>query len=285
VEFCVLNIDKNRDVYKQGRTINYFCVLFKIMGTAQLHTSRKNQLFLILGMIFLTNAIVAEFIGAKIFSLEKTLGIEPLGLNLFGDKFNFDMTAGVILWPFVFILTDLINEYFGKKGVQKLSWIAAGLLIYSFIAVRIAMWLDGADFWNVSGKSQGLNDMQQAFNAVFGQGLMIILGSLVAFVIGQMVDAFIFTKLKDKTGDKMVWLRATGSTVVSQFIDSYVVLVIAFYLGGKYDLIWVLQVGTLNYIYKLFMAIVLLPLLYFVHGIIDRYLGINQTSASIHSES
>jgi uncharacterized integral membrane protein (TIGR00697 family) len=142
------------------------------------------------------------------------------------------------------------------------------------------MWLDGADFWNISGQTQGLNDMQNAFNAVFGQGLMIILGSLVAFVIGQMVDAFIFTKLKDKTGDKMIWLRATGSTVVSQFIDSYVVLVIAFYLGGKYDLIWVLQVGTLNYIYKLVMAFILLPLLYFVHGIIDRYLGINQTSTS-----
>ena len=244
--------------------------------------SRKNHLFLILGMIFLTNAIVAEFIGAKIFSLEKTLGIEPMGLNILGGKFNFDMTAGVILWPFVFILTDLINEYFGKKGVQKLSWIAAGLLIYSFLAVRVAMWLDGADFWNVSGQTQGLNDMQKAFNAVFGQGLMIILGSLVAFIIGQTVDAFIFTKLKNKTGDKMVWLRATGSTVVSPFIDSYVVLVIAFYLGGKFDLIWVLQVGTLNYIYKLFMAIVLLPLLYFVHGIIDRYLGINQASISNH---
>lgn len=244
--------------------------------------SRKNQLFLVLGMIFLTNAIVAEFIGAKIFSLEKTIGIQPLGLHIFGGKFNFDMTAGVILWPFVFILTDLINEYFGKKGVQKLSWIAAGLLIYSFLSVRVAMWLDGADFWNVSGQSRGLNDMQNAFNAVFGQGLMIILGSLVAFVIGQMVDAFIFTKLKDKTGDKMVWLRATGSTVVSQFIDSYVVLVIAFYVGGKYDLIWVLQVGTLNYVYKLFMAIVLLPLLYLIHGYIDRYLGITQTSIPNH---
>jgi uncharacterized integral membrane protein (TIGR00697 family) len=247
--------------------------------------SRKNQLFLVLGMIFLTNAIVAEFIGAKIFSLERTIGIEPVGLNILGGKFNFDMTAGVILWPFVFILTDLINEYFGKKGVQKLSWIAAGLLIYSFISVRVAMWLDGADFWNVSGQSKGLTDMQNAFDAVFGQGLMIILGSLVAFVIGQMVDAYIFTKLKDKTGDKMVWLRATGSTVVSQFIDSYVVLVIAFYLGGKYNIIWVLQVGTLNYIYKLFMAIVLLPLLYFIHGIIYKYLEINQTSTSIRSIS
>jgi uncharacterized integral membrane protein (TIGR00697 family) len=235
------------------------------------------MLFMVLGMVFLTNAIVAEFIGAKIFSLEKSFNLPPFQIQLFGGVFNFDMTAGVILWPIVFVLTDIINEYFGKKGVQRLSWIAAILLVYSFIAVRVAMWLEGADFWIGSGKSSGLTDMSQAFNAVFGQGLMIILGSLVAFLIGQLVDAYIFKKLKDRTGDKFIWLRATGSTAISQFIDSYVVLVIAFYLGGNYDLLWVIQVGTLNYIYKLGMAVVLLPVLYGVHVQIDRYLGIKKT--------
>ena len=239
--------------------------------------SRKNMLFMVLGMVFLTNAIVAEFIGAKIFSLEKSFNLPPFQIQLFGGVFNFDMTAGVILWPIVFVLTDIINEYFGKKGVQRLSWIAAILLVYSFIAVRVAMWLEGADFWIGSGKSSGLTDMSQAFNAVFGQGLMIILGSLVAFLIGQLVDAYIFKKLKDRTGDKFIWLRATGSTAISQFIDSYVVLVIAFYFGGNYDLLWVIQVGTLNYIYKLGMAVVLLPVLYGVHVQIDRYLGIKKT--------
>jgi len=239
--------------------------------------SRKNMLFMVLGMVFLTNAIVAEFIGAKIFSLEKSFNLPPFQIQLFGGVFNFDMTAGVILWPIVFVLTDIINEYFGKKGVQRLSWIAAILLVYSFIAVRVAMWLECPDFWIGSGKSSGLTDMSQAFNAVFGQGLMIILGSLVAFLIGQLVDAYIFKKLKDRTGDKFIWLRATGSTAISQFIDSYVVLVIAFYLGGNYDLLWVIQVGTLNYIYKLGMAVVLLPVLYGVHVQIDRYLGIKKT--------
>lgn len=239
--------------------------------------SRKNMLFMVLGMVFLTNAIVAEFIGAKIFSLEKSFNLPPFQIQLFGGVFNFDMTAGVILWPIVFVLTDIINEYFGKKGVQRLSWIAAILLVYSFIAVRVAMWLEGADFWIGSGKSSGLTDMSQAFNAVFGQGLMIILGSLVAFLIGQLVDAYIFKKLKDRTGDKFIWLRATGSTAISQFIDSYVVLVIAFYLGGNYDLLWVIRVGTLNYLYKLGMAVVLLPVLYGVHVQIDRYLGIKKT--------
>ncbi|PHX92423.1 MAG: hypothetical protein CK532_03010 [Flavobacteriales bacterium] len=241
--------------------------------------NKKNHLFLLLGMIFLTNAIVAEFIGAKIFSLERTLGIAPANLQILGGQCNFDMTAGVILWPFVFILTDIINEYFGKKGVQKLSWIAAGLLVYSFLAVRLAMALKGANFWNSSGQNQGLNDMENAFNAIFGQGLMIILGSLVAFLIGQMVDASIFKKLKDKTGDKHIWLRSTGSTVVSQFIDSYVVLIIAFYISGKYDLLWILQVGTINYAYKLGMAILLLPLLYFIRSLIDNYLGIKKKTA------
>ncbi len=239
---------------------------------------RKNQLYLLLGFFFLTNAIIAEFIGAKIFSLEKTLGLEPAQWNVLGGTFNFDMTAGVILWPFIFILTDVINEYYGKEGVKKLSYITVILLVYAFIMVRVAMWLKGADFWLGSGKLAGIQSMNNAFNSVFGQGLMIILGSLVAFLIGQIVDAFIFEQIKKISKNKFIWLRATGSTVVSQCIDSYVVLVVAFYFGGNYSLEWVLQVGTINYVYKLGMAILLLPLLYGLHAIIDKYLGITQTT-------
>ena len=234
---------------------------------------RKNKLFLILGTFFLTNAIVAEFIGAKIFSLEATLGFNPANITLFGETNSFNMTAGVILWPFVFIMTDIINEYFGKDGVRKLSYLTVIMLIYSFIMVRVAMGLKGADFWIGSGSNKGISDMSSAYNSVFGAGLMIIIGSLVAFLVGQMVDAFIFSKIKDKTNNKFIWLRATGSTVVSQFIDSYVVLIIAFYIGGTFSFKQVMAIGTINYIYKLTMSIVLLPLLYFVHGIIDRYLG------------
>ncbi len=234
---------------------------------------RKNKLFLILGTFFLTNAIVAEFIGAKIFSLEDTLGFNPVKITLFGETNSFNMTAGVILWPFVFIMTDIINEYFGKEGVRKLSYLTVIMLIYSFVMVRVAMGLNGADFWIGSGSKKGIADMSTAYNSVFGAGLMIIIGSLVAFLVGQMVDAFIFTKIKDKTNNKYIWLRATGSTVVSQFIDSYVVLIIAFYIGGIFSFKQVMAIGTINYIYKLIMSVVLLPLLYFVHGIIDRYLG------------
>jgi uncharacterized integral membrane protein (TIGR00697 family) len=191
------------------------------------------------------------------------------------------MTAGVILWPFVFIMTDIINEYFGKEGVRKLSYLTVIMLIYSFIMVRLAMGLNGANFWIGSGSKNGIADMSSAYNSVFGAGLMIIIGSLVAFLVGQMVDAFIFTKIKDKTNNKFIWLRATGSTVVSQFIDSYVVLIIAFYIGGTFTFKQVLAIGTINYIYKLTMSVVLLPLLYFVHGIIDRFLGKENESVQV----
>ncbi len=234
---------------------------------------KSNRLFLVLGSFFLTNAIVAEMIGTKIFSLENTLGISKAGIPLFGGTFNFDLTAGVMLWPVVFIMTDVINEYYGRKGVLKLSLIAVGMLIYSFFMIYGAMSLTGSDFWVKSNAGKGLENMGTAFNAVFGQGLFIIVGSLVAFLVGQVVDATVFRLVRSKTGHNMIWLRATGSTLVSQFIDSYVVLFIAFYWGADWPIEKVLMIGTGNYIYKLFMAILLLPVLYPVHKLIDRYLG------------
>jgi len=231
------------------------------------------KLFLLLGFLFLTNAIIAEIIGTKIFSLEGSLGIPPANISLGGGAFSFNLTAGVMLWPVVFVLTDIINEYYGRKGVKKLSYLAAGMLVYSFLMILGAMNLEGADFWIKSKQGQGIPEMDTAFNAILGQGLFIIIGSLIAFLIGQMVDAFVFTQVKKRTGNNMIWLRATGSTLISQFIDSYVVLFIAFYWGADWSAVTVLKIGTINYIYKLGVAILLTPVLYGVHAGIDRFLG------------
>jgi hypothetical protein len=235
--------------------------------------SKRNILFLVLGSFFIANAIIAEFIGVKIFSFEKTLGINSLNLNIFGNILSWNLTAGVLLWPIVFIMTDIINEYFGHKGVKLFSYIAAGLVAYAFAAVYFAMKLTPADFWVMKETAYGTVNMQAAFNAIFGQGLWIIIGSLVAFLIGQLVDVKVFHFVKQQTGEKYLWLRSTGSTLVSQLIDSFVVLFIAFYIGAGWDLKLVLGIGVVNYIYKFTVAIILTPLLYFVHKIIDAYLG------------
>jgi uncharacterized integral membrane protein (TIGR00697 family) len=237
---------------------------------------KGNRLFLVLGAFFLTNALLAEFIGGKIFSLEGTLGITDWQFTLFGQEIQgMNLTAGVILWPFVFVMTDVINEYFGFRGVRFLSWLAVVLILYAFVMVYAAMGLVPASFWGSRGFTDDPAVMDAAYGAVFGQGLWIIAGSVVAFLIGQLVDVTVFQYLRRLTGARAIWLRATGSTLVSQLIDSFVVLYIAFGLNPATAWPWplLLAVATVNYCYKFFMAIALTPLLYVLHWGIDRYLG------------
>ena len=237
--------------------------------------SKKSQvLFVVLAGFFVCNALVAEFIGVKIFALESTLGIDPLNWNLFGEVGSLNLTAGVLLWPVVFLMTDVINEYFGLKGVRFLSYLTVGLIAYSFVMVYWAIGLEPADFWIVQAQNNGVDNMQQAFANIFGQSNWIIVGSLVAFLIGQIVDVTVFHRLKKQTGSGKVWLRATASTLVSQLIDSFVVLYIAFVLGpAKWSVTLFLAVALVNYSYKFVVAILLTPVIYLLHYLIDRFLG------------
>ncbi|GMR24987.1 MAG: queuosine precursor transporter [Ignavibacteria bacterium] len=235
---------------------------------------KSSILFFILGTFFVANALLAEFLGIKIFSLETSLGLNPIRISLFGfDDLSFNLTAGVLLWPVVFIMTDIINEYFGKQGVRFMSFTAAGLIAYAFLMVYFSIGLSPSDFWIERTTPSGILNMDLAFNTIFGQGLWIIIGSLVAFLVGQVVDVTVFHYLRGFTGQSKIWLRATGSTLVSQFIDSFVVLFIAFYIGAGWDLKLVLAIGVVNYIYKFFIAIFLTPLLYVIHYFVDLYLG------------
>jgi queuosine precursor transporter len=235
---------------------------------------KSSILFYILGSFFIANAILAEFIGVKIFSLESTFGLAPLNLTILGiENLSFNLTAGVLLWPIVFVMTDIINEYYGRKGVKFLSFTAAILIAYAFLMVYFAMNLSPADFWIERITPSGNVNMHQAFNTIFGQGLWIIIGSLTAFLVGQLVDVTVFHYFKSFTGSSKIWLRATGSTLVSQLVDSFVVLFIAFYIGAGWDLKLVLVIGLVNYIYKFFIAVIVTPLLYLLHAFIDRYLG------------
>lgn len=239
-------------------------------------SNKASRLFMILGGFFVANALIAEFIGIKIFSLEHTIGIDQLNWDIVGGNLlSMDLTTGVLLWPIVFIMTDIINEYYGPKGVKFLSYGAVLLIFYAFLVVFLAIELPAPDWWLASQqeKDLGIDNMQNSYQAIFGQGLWIIVGSLVAFLVGQLVDVFVFHKIKRFTAERALWLRATGSTLVSQLIDSFVVLFIAFYIGQGWDIGLVLGVAFMNYTYKFIVAILLTPVLYFVHTLIDNYLG------------
>lgn len=248
----------------------------------QASTILKNKsvvLLYVLSGFFVANALVAEFMGVKIFSLESSLGFQPFNFTVLGvEGLGFNLTAGVLLWPVIFVMTDIINEYYGGKIVRFLSWLTVGLIVYAFAMVFWAIKLEPNEWWQFTSglkadQALSIKDMDLSYAKIMGQGLWIILGSMVAFLVGQIIDVFVFHKIKNITGEKQIWLRATGSTIVSQFIDSFVVLFIAFYIGADWDLVRVIAIGIVNYTYKFAVAVLLTPVIYGVHHLIDNYLG------------
>lgn len=256
------------------------------LTTVNILHDRATRLYIALAAFFCVNAVLAEFIGVKIFALEDTLGIAPLEWNLFGQTGSLNFTVGTLLWPFVFIFTDVINEFYGRHGVRMISWIAVALIAYGFAFAFAGIALAPADWWVKAAQNQGVDDYQAAYAAVFGQGLWSIGGSIVAFLLGQLIDVSVFHRIRRATGERWVWLRATGSTAVSQLVDSFVVLYIAFVIGPQH---WptslLLAVGSVNYAYKMLAAIALIPLLYLMRRGINYYLGVQRAGQLRHQAS
>ncbi|MBM3178270.1 MAG: queuosine precursor transporter [Bacteroidetes bacterium] len=240
----------------------------------QIIKDKPARLYTIIACFFVANALIAECIGGKIFSLEALIGIDPVNFTLFGETgLSFALTCGVLLWPLEFVITDIVNEYYGPKLVRRISYTAVALISYAFIMFYVAMGVTPPDWWVTSRAAEGVPNLQSAFSAIFGQGMWIIFGSLSAFLVSQLVDVTVFHRIKKSTGEKYVWLRATGSTMVSQFVDSFIVLFIAFYLGNNWSWQKVLAICIMNYTYKFTMAILLTPLIYFIEHRIEIYLG------------
>ncbi len=239
--------------------------------------SKKEKLFLFLATFFVANAIIAEIIGGKLVVLGDPSFNFLLHFGFFKTQVGpFILSVGVIPWPIVFLSTDLINEYFGKRGVRQITNIAVIMILYIFMIIFLTMLPDAAE--GISPVSD------EAYHMVLSQSMWIIVGSIVAFIVSQMVDVLVFHMFRSRTGGRMLWLRATGSTIVSQFVDSFVILAIAFYLPGKINLSQFLGFAITNYSYKLVIAILVTPLIYLGHGLIDRYLG-KETAHKLIEES
>lgn len=224
---------------------------------------RRQWLFIGLAGMFITCAITAELISNKLIEI-------PVKFNFFGNELGpFTTIVGVLPWPIVFLLTDLMNEFYGNKAVKRLSWITAGLIAFCFLIVSLAMEIPAKDIPD----SSLANDYE--FNKVFGQARMVIVGSIAAFLFSQLLDVLVFHWIKERTGNRFIWLRSTGSTVISQLIDSYLVLYIGFVLPGNMSFSDFMTIAPTNYILKLIIAVSLTPLIYLGHYTVKRYLAAN----------
>lgn len=223
--------------------------------------SRKLWLFVFLVGLFITNAVTAELISNKLITI-------PISFSIGNFNFGpFTTIIGILPWPVVFIITDLLNEFYGEKAVRRISWITAILIAYCFIIVGLSMQIPALEI-----PGSNLSD-NVSYNKVFGQAQMVIVGSIVAFLVSQLLDAYIFQYIKRKTGDKYIWLRSTGSTLFSQLIDSYIVLFIGFVLPGSLSFTDYINIAPTNYVLKIVIAFALTPLIYFGHYLVKKYLN------------
>lgn len=208
--------------------------------------SRRDRVFLVLTGIFIAHALLGELIGGKLFT-----------------AWGWVMSMGVLPWPVVFVTTDLVNEYYGPKAVRRLTLLAVGLIVYVFALLLVCMQVTAADISPVT---------DAAFDMVFGQSMWITVGSIIAFALSQLLDAVVFVKLRSRTGERLLWLRAVGSTVVSQLVDTFVINGIAFGLSGKLTGGQVVELSVTNYGYKFLIAVATMPVIYAGHGLMERYL-------------
>src|SRR5882762_3366904 len=133
---------------------------------------RPTKLFLGFTAFFCCNALIAESIGTKLFSLEKLLGVHPANFTLFGQSgMSFTLTCGVLLWPLEFVITDIVNEYYGPKAVRRISITAVILISYAFLMYYAAIAIPPADVWLNSSSKQGVDNIQTSFHAIFGQNM------------------------------------------------------------------------------------------------------------------
>lgn len=237
---------------------------------ARAREQRRQVLYLVLAGFFLGNALLAEMIGGKLFQVAAPWGALVESSSVWH---SFTLSCGVILWPLVFISTDIINEYFGRAGVRRLSLLGAGIIAYAFVALWVCDLVRAVGFSPVDDVS---------FRRVFLQSRWIIVGSITAFLAAQLIDVTVFWIIRRQTGHRKLWLRATGSTLVSQLIDTFVVAFIGLYLPWRlgssqaaepFTFARFLNTSSSGYLFKLAVAIGVTPLLYLIHAAIDRYLG------------
>jgi uncharacterized integral membrane protein (TIGR00697 family) len=209
---------------------------------------RKQRLFVYLTGIFVAALLVSDLIGGKFFRVG-----------------GLDFSVGMIPFPLTFLLTDIVNEFYGTEGARRLTYVGLCTALFVFAVINLAIALP------TSPESPLPGDI---FKNVIGSSVRLYIASLSAYLVGQLLDISIFFLVRRVTGERFLWLRSTGSTIVSQAIDSLTVGFV--FLWGTKSLGFILRTARNGYLVKLVLAVGLTPVIYLGHGILHRYLHVRE---------
>lgn len=205
------------------------------------------KLYMILASVFVSSLLIGDVIGGKFFVVG---GVE--------------LSVGIIPFPVTYVLTDVVNEFYGKKGARFITFVSAGMAVYAFLLLQAALHLP---VWEKSPVPQ------EAFASVFGFGVRLFVASLIAFLVSQLVDIYVFQFFKRITEARHIWLRSTGSTALSQIVDTFVINFIL--LVGSMSTGEILSIVFNSYLYKLAAAVLLTPAVYALHTLVIRVFRIH----------
>ncbi len=231
----------------------------------------QQRLYLWLTALFVSSLLIADIVGIKLFRIP--LGFE-VTLPWIGKISAIEHTCGMITFPVTFLLTDLINEYYGKRGARQVTYIGFAMAAFVFVIINAALAMPRLD--------APFNVNEDHFQSIFASSRIMYVASLSAYLVGQLSDIAIFGFLKRLTGGRAIWLRATGSTLISQMLDSFVVSYLAFSLGRTVfpsdtppaTFPEVLKIAATGYLLKFVLAVAITPIIYASHGVLHRWFGL-----------
>jgi queuosine precursor transporter len=208
------------------------------------------SVYMAMAVLFCCCLVVANLIGAVLI---------PLQIPGLGDRL---VSAGIFIFPITFVLTDVLNDFYGEAGAKRITMLGFFMALFFF------------------GVFQGIGQLPilatspistESFHQVSRQFTGMIVASLTAYLVGQFLDIYLFSLFKRFTGGRYIWFRATGSTLISQGFDSFIVTFIAFW--GTLPPEQLLLIGRSNYEVKLLVAVAITPVLYGVHHLVQRLLA------------
>jgi uncharacterized PurR-regulated membrane protein YhhQ (DUF165 family) len=233
----------------------------------------RAKLLMVLVATFVTCLIVGDLIGNKLSEF-----------TMLGTTFTW--SVGMIPFPVTFLLTDLLNEFYGKQVARTVTVVGFCMALLTIALLYVASVPDFAPFahgatglrgvdvilakWDPDRFWGGMTD--DGFQNVLMGSTRMLIASMSAYMVGQFIDIGIFNALKRRSRNRYLWLRATGSTLVSQLLDTCVVQTIAF--AGMMPPGVIAKQAGMSYALKLVVALCLTPLIYAGHALVEKRFGI-----------
>jgi uncharacterized integral membrane protein (TIGR00697 family) len=232
----------------------------------------SSRLFVYLCAVFVSCLLLGDIIGGKTIPT-------PFG----------PISVGILPFPVTFLLTDVVNDFYGRKGARFLTFLGFWMAALAWLVLQVSTWLpvDPSTYFT-----------QVEFAKIFGGSAQLFVASMLAYLVSQLLDIQVFQYWKALTASRHLWLRATGSTVVSQLIDTVTINVVFWTWSSAGDATsflgrmlpadrwtWIGQKILREYGIKVAVAVALTPAVYALHEAIVRRLRLDPTPHEVRRGS